>query len=480
MQPVTSYIANEWDKSVTPALCEYVKVPNQSPAFDAAWATNGLQEKAMKVLTDWIKTQPVKGMTMDLYSDKGRTPFLFIEIAATNPAVTGDSTVYMYGHMDKQPPLTEQWSGGLDPYTPTIRDGKLYGRAAADDGYSTFTALLSIVALQQRGIPHARIVITIEGCEESGVADLEYYIAKLKHRMGKIDLVVCLDSGALNYDQLWLTNSLRGSTAGVLTVKVLNEGMHSGIAGGVVPDSFRIARQLIDRIEDPATGKLRLPEAYCEVPEAVKKQLKGLNALGDAMPKQYNTVKGMDYIDYDNYEMALRNFWGPSVTVIGANLPTIANAGAVLRTDTQLKLSIRAPPLADAKRLAAVVKKTLEANPPYGCHVEYKITSAASGWSMPPLRPWLAAALEASSQDVFKRPLGVTGLGFSVPFMNTLQSMYPEAQFVVTGIEGPGCNAHGPNEFLSLPYVKSVTACLAQIVKAHCDEHAGKNKRSHL
>ena len=121
-----------------------------------------------------------------------------------------------------------------------------------------FTAIESLDAQQ---LPRPRCVGLIETCEESGSFDLPAYLEVLQPRMGQVSLVVCLDSGAGNYDQLWLTTSLRGNITGVLKVEILSEGVHSGDASGLVPSSFRIMRQVLDRLEDSKTGRL-LPESF--------------------------------------------------------------------------------------------------------------------------------------------------------------------------------------------------------------------------
>ena len=184
---------------------------------------------------------------------QGRTPVIFIEI----PGSRTPTTVLLYGHLDKQPEMTG-WAEGLGPWEPVLKGDKLYGRGGADDGYAMFGALARASwRCTSRASPHARCVILIEACEESGSYDLPSYVDHLAARIGAPSLVVCLDSGCGNYDQLWLTTSLRGLTGGALTVQVLTEGVHSGDASGVVPASFRIVRALLSRLEDGATGEIR-------------------------------------------------------------------------------------------------------------------------------------------------------------------------------------------------------------------------------
>ena len=460
---IGEHVSKEWDTTIVPMLCEYIKVPNQSPHYDPDWATNGLMMKAMNILVDWLKAQPVKGLKYDLFEEPGRTPFLFVEVDGTQPT---SKTLFMYGHMDKQPPLLP-WSEGLHPYVPVIRDGKLYGRAGADDGYAICSAITAIAALQQHQIPHGRIVITIEACEESGSFDLPHYVNKLKSRIGDVDLVICLDSGSLNYDQMWVTTSLRGVCGGVLTVTVAEVGVHSGIAGGVVPDSFRIMRHLLSRIEDAATGEFLIKEAFTEVPRSVQEHMKSLNDLGSKFTSMYPSLPGMSLEPGDNYELGVRNYWMPCLTITGADMPPTMKAGNVIRASTSVKLSIRVPPGVDAKNVTSIVGAVLERDPPYNCKVQFVPESAANGWRAPELKPWLLDSIQASSKQYFGMPFATVGLGGSIPFMGMLGELYPEAQFVVTGVLGPQSNAHGPDEFLHIEFGKGITSCVARVTADH-------------
>lgn len=462
---VRKLVNEDWDSTIVPSICEYVKVPNVSPNYDPEWKTNGLMMKALNIQIDWLKTQPVKGMKYELFEEKDRTPFLLIEIEGTTPTAT---TAFLYAHMDKQPPLdADTWEPGLSAYNPVIRDGKLYGRGGADDGYGFYAAVNSIVALQKNNIPHARCCICIEACEESGSFDLPYYITKCKDRLGDVDLIVCLDSGGGDYETLWLTTSLRGIAAGKLVVKQCKDSMHSGIAGGVVPDAFRICRLLLDRIEDPKTGVVTVPELMIDVPQPTLDKLKLLNNLGDTFKSAYPMLPGASLEPGDNYELALRNFWRSSVTVVGADLPPVETAGNVIRNQCTLKLSIRVPPGVNPDKAQEAVKRILESDPPYGAKVTYSPIVSGPGWAAPELKPWLYDALTHGSQEFYKRDFGVLGIGGSIPFMGMLGDLYPKAQFFVTGVLGPNSNAHGPNEFLHIDTAKAVSYCTSRALAAH-------------
>jgi acetylornithine deacetylase/succinyl-diaminopimelate desuccinylase-like protein len=420
-------------------------------------------DRAVARFEAWARRQPLKGMTLEVVRLAGRTPLLFMEIP-------GDSNdcVLLYGHMDKQPEMTG-WREGLGPWDPVLEGDRLYGRGSADDGYAMFACLGAIGALQANSIPHARCVVVIEACEESGSFDLPHYIEHLAKRIGKPSLCIALDSGCGNYEQLWSTTSLRGLVGGKLSVEVLTEGVHSGDAGGIVPDSFRIVRQLISRIEDEATGKVLAPEFYAKIPDARLKQASVTAAvLGADIYSKFPFVKGAGPAGSDPTELILNRAWRPALSVIGADgLPATANAGNVLRASTAVSLSLRLPPTVDAKVASQKLKTILEKDPPYGCKVSFAANWGASGWDAPTLAPWLERSLDTASSDYFGKPAAHMGEGGTIPFMGMLGERFPEAQFLISGVLGPHANAHGPNEFLHIPTAKKLTCCVAKVLADH-------------
>ncbi len=280
---VASYVAHTWDADIVPALHDYIRIPNVSVAYDRGWAEAGHMARATELLRQWCSDRTddgLKGASVEVQELPGCTPLLLVEVPATaggNP----DRTVLIYGHLDKQPPFSG-WRSGLGPWQPVIEGDVLYGRGAADDGYSTFAALAALEAVRHGGGEHDRIVVLIEASEESGSPDLPAHLEALGDRLGEPALVIALDSWCGDWDRLWVTTSLRGLVDLTLTVEVLNEGIHSGSAGGVVPSSFRILRQLLSRIEDEDTGALLLPQLHVEVPEARRRQIRESAAdLGD-------------------------------------------------------------------------------------------------------------------------------------------------------------------------------------------------------
>jgi acetylornithine deacetylase/succinyl-diaminopimelate desuccinylase-like protein len=452
-----------WDDSIIPEISEYIKVPNKSPAFDPDWDAHGHMETAVQMLEAWCKTQPIKDMSIEIVRIEGRTPLLFIDIPGDS-----DDVVVLYGHYDKQPEFSG-WDDDLDPWTPVIKDGKLYGRGGADDGYAVFGSLTAIRALQEQGIPHAHCVVIIEGCEESGSFDLPYYIDMLEDRIGSPSLVVCLDAECGNYEQLWCTTSLRGNLTGQLRVDVLTEGVHSGTASGVVPSSFRVLRKLLNRIEDEANGQILLEGLHVEIPEQrIEQAKKAAETLGDGAYKKFPWAVDNPEPGESNYELLLNNTWKPTLSITGADgLPALVDAGNVLLPFNTLKLSFRLPPTCDADEAAEVVKHALETDTPPLCKVGFEVESTMAGWNAPAVADWLEASMHKASEAFFDKPSMYMGTGGTIPFMGMLGEKFPEAQFLITGLLGPKSNAHGPNEFLHIETGKRLTSCVAQVLEDH-------------
>jgi acetylornithine deacetylase/succinyl-diaminopimelate desuccinylase-like protein len=460
-QETLAFVQNTWQSDVLPTLMRYIEIPAKSPAFDADWAAHGHIDRAVDLIEEWGRRRPIEGLSVETVRLPGRTPVILLDVPGTAP-----QTVLLYGHCDKQPEMVG-WSAGLGPWTPVRRGERLYGRGAQDDGYAAFCALTAIEAVERAGAPHARCLVLIEASEESGSPDLPAYMDALSARIGEPDLVICLDSGCGNYEQLWGTTSLRGIINGVLDVQVLAEGVHSGAAGGIVPSSFRIARQLLSRIEDERTGAV-VKDFHVEVPAGRLAEARAVaEALGGAMDR-FPLVEGMRYAKEEALPLLLAGTWEPALAVIGAaGLPAPADAGNVLRPHTALKLSLRIPPTLDAARAGRRLAEILEADPPYGARVRFEASAPSAGWDAPVPEPWLLEAVHSASARHFGRPAMFNGLGGSIPFMAMLGERYPRAQFFITGTGGPGSNAHGPNEFLHVPFAERLTACVADLIAAH-------------
>ena len=474
---IDRYVAEKWDDDIVPQLVEYIRIPNKSPMFDADWVKHGYMDDAVKLMESWARAQPIPGMQLEVVRLENRTPLIFIDIPASGPgadasasaaSTRGDDCVLLYGHLDKQPEMTG-WDDDLGPWKPVIKGDKLFGRGGADDGYAIFGSLAAIQALQQQGAPHARCVVLIEACEESGSYDLPAYVDHLADRIGKPSLVVCLDSGCGNYEQLWCTTSLRGMAGGNFTVKVLEEGVHSGDASGIVPSSFRLLRQLLSRIEDENTGRILVDGLHVDIPaDRLAQAKKVAEVLGDEVYDKFPFLPGMTPMADDLTELVLNRTWRPALSVTGADgMPPLSSAGNVLRPFTSVKLSLRLPPTLEGKRGGELLQETLLRDPPNGAEVSLALEKASTGWNAPAMAPWLERAIDIASEEFFGKPAMYMGEGGTIPFMGMLGEKFPGAQFMITGVLGPHSNAHGPNEFLHIPMGKKVTASVARVIAEH-------------
>jgi acetylornithine deacetylase/succinyl-diaminopimelate desuccinylase-like protein len=468
-----SDVSSRWDGDIVKQLTSYIEIPAKSPGFDQQWSANGYLETVLRNAAKWVEDQKVEGLKLEIVRIEGRTPVMFFELPATGTSMT--ETVLMYGHLDKQPEFSG-WRNDFGPWTPKYEDGLLYGRGGADDGYAVYASVAAIQALKAQGVAHPRIVGLIETCEESGSYDLLPYVDALRPRLGEVTLVICLDSGAGNYDQLWLTTSLRGMASGTLKVEVLTEGIHSGDASGLVPSSFRIMRQVLDRLEDSKTGRLLPASFHCEVPADRLGQARATAAiLGEEVYKRfpwahYDCEGSTSFAlptTTDPVEALLNRTWKPTLSVTGAEgFPSLKDAGNVLRPYTAFKLSLRLPPLVQADQAVQELKALLEDNAPYKARVTFEGGASATGWNAPTITPWFEGALNAASLAHFGAPCGFIGQGGTIPLMNMLTRGFPTAQMMVCGVLGPKSNAHGPNEFLNVPYAKKLTAAVSEVIAA--------------
>ena len=458
-----NYVNKMWDESILPALTKYIAIPNKSPHFDPNWKKNGYMDAAVELITNWCRDNALPNMKLEVVQLDNRTPVIFMELPGDS-----EETILLYGHLDKQPEMTG-WDEGLHPWKPVIRGDKLYGRGGADDGYAAFASLTALKSLHEQNIKRARCVILIEACEESGSYDLPFYIDALQDRIGDPNLIICLDSGCGNYDQLWMTTSLRGLANGKLTIEVLKEGVHSGNGSGIAPSSFRILRQLLDRLEDEKTGDIILKDLQADIPEERLQQAdQAATILGTSVYTALPLLPDVQPESTSIRDLILRRTWKPTLSVIGCDgMPSLADAGNVLLPKLSVKLSMRLPPTCDAKVAAKKIQEALEENPPCQAKVNYSVDDTGSGWNAPAQANWLIEAASLASQHYFGSEAAYMGEGGSIPFMGMLGEKFPNAQFVITGVLGPASNAHGPNEFLHIPTGKKLTACVAEIISHH-------------
>ncbi|MPY97085.1 MAG: M20/M25/M40 family metallo-hydrolase [Actinophytocola sp.] len=464
---VTSTVNQTWQDDILPSLSGLVEIPALSPGFDPDWERTDALAKAIEHVRSWLADRDIPGADIDVVQLPGRSPVLLLDVPSTRGGVD-NGTVLLYGHLDKQPPLGG-WSDGLGPWQPVLRDDRLYGRGAVDDGYAGYAATAAIEAVREHGGEHARAIVLLETGEESGSPDLPAYLEHLERRLGDVTFVVCLDSGGNDYDRLWLTTSLRGLTQVCVKVTVLETAQHSGMASGAVPSSFRVLRSLLNRIEDAGTGEILLPELSVSIPENRWREAEQTVAVAPGSVRDsFPLAPGVQPMSDDEVELLLNTSWRPTLSVIGADgMPTPDNAGNVLRTSTTLALSFRLPPTADAAKAVAAIERALTTDVPYHATVELTDMEHANGWNAPDLAPWLERGLNAVSKDVFDAPWRGSGLGGSIPFMGLLGEKYPDAQFLVTGALGPDSNAHVPDEWLHIPHAKRVTAAVAHLLDAH-------------
>lgn len=457
------YLDQLWDTRIIPTLTDYIKIPNKSPQFDRDWRTHGYMDQAVSLLSNWCRENAIADMTIEVIKLDDRTPVIFMDIPGSN-----NDTILLYGHLDKQPEMSG-WDADLDPWKPVLRDDKLYGRGSADDGYATFASLAAIKSLKEQRIPHARAVILIEACEESGSIDLPFYIDALQDRIGQPSLVICLDSGCGNYEQLWLTTSLRGLVGGTLTINVLKQGVHSGSASGIAPSCFRILRQLLNRIENETSGDVILDDLHVNIPaERLQQAALAAEVLGKSVFEDLPFAQGVEPESSSLSDLVLRRTWKPALSVIGLDgMPAIENAGNVTLPSLSVKLSMRLPPTCDTDIAARRLKSILETHPPHHALVQFEINDTGPGWNAPAEEPWLAESVHRASHTYFGKDAVCMGEGGSIPFMGMLGKKFPQAQFLITGLLGPGSNAHGPNEFLHIPTGKKLTACVAQVIADH-------------
>ena len=455
-----SYVDEFWDKYIIPTLLDYIRIPNKSPDFDPEWSNNGYMTSALNLAKDWSEQYKPEGSTIHIFQEDKRTPLLIIDCPGNM-----QGNILMYGHLDKQPEM-EGWRDGLGPWNPVIEGDRLYGRGGADDGYAMFAATAAVRSLKDQNIDHPRIIILIEFSEESGSPDLPFYMNHCSSLVGKPDLVICLDSGARNYEQFWTTTSLRGLIGCTVRVDVLTEGVHSGSASGIVPSSFRVLRQLLSRLEDENSGKVILDDLIVNIP---KRRIEDVETMVDALGgelDQFPWYESMNSTTDDPVKGTLRQTWEPALSVVGMNgVPAVQDGGNVLRPYTEVKLSMRIPPTLDKEIAVKAMQKVLSENPPYDSSVRVEFDEPATGWNAPDLDPWLDSAIQEASHAYFKKPALSMGEGGTIPFMAMLGEKFPKAQFVITGILGPQSNAHGPNEFIHIPYAKKLTASIASIIQ---------------
>ena len=459
-----NFVKSYWHDAIIPSLSEFVKIPCKSQDFDPDWQKNGYLEKAAVLIADWAKKQGITGLKAEVLKIPDRVPTLFVEIPGEI-----NETVMFYGHIDKMPESTG-WEPGLDPWQPVVRGDKLYGRGTVDDGYAPYAAIAAIKALQEQKIPHARCVLFIESGEESGSPHFAEYLDKYRDRIGKPSLIVVLDSDGADYERFWRTISLRGCFSGILDIEIVKQGLHSGGVSGIVPSTFRIMRQLLDRIENKETGEVLLKSANIDIPAVyVEQARKTREIIGKSIYTNIPWVAGAAPVSFDLLTLILNNTWRQTISITGADgIPAIKDAGNVLRPNTKLKVSVRIPPRTKAVDVVKELKEKLEENPPYGASIKFNVAvDPMAGWDgLSDKANWLDNAIFEGSQLYFgKEPAG-HGIGGSIGTITTMADRFPDAQLLLAGAGAPDSGAHGPDEFLHIPTAEKITCCIAHILAA--------------
>ena len=456
-------IDEKWDDWYVKGLSDFIRVPNLSPNYDAEFLTNGKIEEAMELVDNYINQLQIEGLSKKVFQPEGSCPLV---VYVVEPTHGSEKNVMLYGHLDKQPWM-DGWAEGLAPTEPVIRGEYLYGRGGADDGYAPFSCMLAIKNLQLQGVKLPRCALVLETEEESGSANLLTLLDLAKDFIGRPDFCFCMDSGAFNYDQLWCTSSLRGINIVDLKVDFGKSGYHSGEVGGIIPETFRIVRELLNRVDDPTTGRVH-DDFQVQIPQWAQDEARFMADLsGATMHNKYDYHEGCQPMDADNLpEMYLNNTWRANLSITGAaGLPDTSIAGNVVRASTQVRLSLRLPPSANPVETEAKLIQKLTTNVPYNAKVEAVGGHTGQGWCMKDMEPWLNGAIKKAGSDFFDgRDTGTYGMGGSIPFLAELDKMYPSTFILALGLIGPKANAHAPNECINLTFAKKLTKALSHLI----------------
>lgn len=469
LHQIYKQIDHLWNSSVEEALKQYIRLPALSPDFDSRWEENGVLYDSLVQAKAWAEKQGIAGLHCEIIRHEGFTPCLFVEIEAKSRKPFKGS-VFLYGHLDKQPE-NHGWDADKGPWEPVVKNGRLYGRGSVDDGYAFYTSMAAIKALQTLGLEHPRCVGLFETCEESASRHYEEYLNDCTEKLGEIGLVVALDSCSGDYDRLWVTDTLRGMIGGAIEVRTLTAGVHSGEASGIVPGSFMILRNLLDRIEDSRTGEI-IPKAFqTNIPPEAREQTREVAEIeGDLIWKAYPWHGSTEPLTKDPYEGLLNRNWRPELTVTGIDgIPSVANGGNVMRPYTRAKIGLRLPPDVNAEKASEEFGKIVTENPPFNADVRFEPVVASDGWVAPKRADWLKQAFLESSQTLWGAAPGFLGMGGSIPLLNVFTGRWPKAQYMVAGALGPGSNAHGPNESLHIDYCKKLISSVAYVIAKYED-----------
>lgn len=398
--------------------------------------------------------QPVLAMadaTVQLYRDSGvddvrllDTPDSFPTVYGTIPAPPGAPTVLLYSHYDVQPAPAEQGAWHTDPWTPTIRDGRLFGRGAADDksGLVIHAHALRIVRELLAGPLPFGVTVVVEGGEECG-GQLPEYVTD-HPELFAADLMVIADGGNEVVGKPVLEISTRGIVHLRLDVSTLAAPVHSGLFGGVAPDAMTALVQMLATLHD-ADGNVAVPGLYSGTWPA---DGAGANdARADLVRAAAGVLDGVSLVGES--DVASRLWAQPAISVLGIDAPSIAGAVSALVPVASALVSMRVPPGADADEQARILRDHLLSVAPWGVHASVTDSEAGQPWSAPTDGPFFAAAGRAMAEAFGAEPTPI-GSGGAIPLLLSLQQAHPRAEFVVWGAEDGAAHIHSSNESVDL------------------------------
>ena len=468
LKQIQQHCQKEFDSNTLKALEGFVSIKAITPDFDKDWEANGLLTETAKYFSDWVKLQNIKGLKLEILKDPGYTPFIFIEIDPSSPEIK--KSFGLYAHLDKMPPLNESlWTSGALPYQSKIIDGYLYGRGVLDDGYAPFCFISVIKIIQELNLPHGKIYCLFEFDEESSGDHIKYYITKLYNRIKDINILIASDAGGADFERLWITSSLRGNIRLNLKAKLIEEPVHSVDGGGVIPDTLRIIRILLSRLEDEETGKM-IDELNPPIPpKAIKEAEESYKLIWDAYLSKFNRIEGSQIESYRNtnpiFEAFLNRAWRSSLTIVGGGLlPPLEAAGNIIRSETILTLSIRTAPHLILEKAHEIIKERLTLNSPYGAKMTLFDYAASEGVYLKPLSSQILNILNECSQNIFGSNIRYMNEGGSIPFLTYFNKQFPNSEIISSGATGPNCCEHAPNERLNLLFTKQYMSCIAFLI----------------
>ena len=380
-------------------------------------------------------------------------------VARRNPA-PGKPTVLLYAHHDVQPPGDENvWES--EPFEPREKNGRLYGRGAADDkaGIMAHVTALRLLPSLVNDV-ELGIVVFIEGEEEFGSPSFENFLSD-HHDLLEADVIVVADSGNWNTETPALTTTLRGNATFKLTVRTLDHALHSGMFGGAVPDAFMAFAGLVSSFYSQ-TGSVAvdgLHRVSAETPEYDEAQMREESGVLDAV-----SLIGDGHV--------LERLWSqPSITVTGVDIPDVANASNTLLPNLSARISVRVAPGQSASEAFAAVRKHIETHVPFGALVEFDDVNLGEAFATD-TSGWAAQSISSALSQAWEKDTVNMGVGGSIPFISSFVSAFPGAQVLVTGVEDPDSRAHSPNESLHIEsFEKAIVAELMFLAATNSREH---------